>query len=147
MKIGKPLQITGGEKRRARFVGTAMAALLSISLVVSLQPCCELFASLFEQPGDALAGVSVKADHEHGSTLPVSGKLQDYCGHGASSGADLAKVVPVVPSNASSSHAGGALAVSVTPIFFAATRAVLPSAYHPSPPPFRVYLRFLHLLM
>jgi hypothetical protein len=141
------LRTVYGRGRGLRLAASAMAAWLSVSLVISLQPCCEIFTGLFEQHAQAPSVTHADLDHRGDSTGPVSGQARDFCGHGASSGADLAKAVPVIPAKTSASPDGIAAAL-LAPLFSAkAPKMILASVYHPSPPPFRLYLRYLHLLI
>jgi hypothetical protein len=147
MKNDGLLHIISGRGHRTRLLAAGAAVWLTISLVAGLQPCCELFNSLFEQHSHDLTDVSASHDHDHGSTAPVSGKINDYCGHGMTAGLDLTKAAPVIPLNSFSSPDGAAPTAWSTLVFAVASLRVLPSIYHPSPPPFRLYLRFLHLLI
>lgn len=121
--------------------------LLSVSLVVSLQPCCELFASLFAPHGVVSGAVADDSGHAHDVTAPSPGKLGDACGHGASSPADPAKAVPAIPEKNVSSPVGAVLVAAASREFSAVPRSLSMPAFHPSPPPFRFYIRFQHLLM
>lgn len=147
MKSSQLLQTVHGRGRATRLAASVTAGVLSLSLVVSLQPCCKLFAPLAEPDGHESTAMFHASDHEHGSSAPVSGNDQDSCAHGISSGAQLAKVVPAIPERTAASPDGAALVVLSSPVFTAVQHLVLPAAYHPSPPPFRRYLRFLHLLI
>jgi len=140
------LQIISGRGHRTRLLASGVAVWLTVSLVAALQPCCEIFYSLFEQHSHDITNASAGHDHEHGSTAPVSGKINDYCGHGMNSGLDLAKAVPIIPVNSFSSPEGAAPIAGSTLVLAVTSLRILPSIYHPSPPPFRLYLRFLHLL-
>jgi hypothetical protein len=141
------LYLISGRGHRTRLLASGVAVWLTVSLVAALQPCCEIFNSLFEQHSQQLTGVSAGHDHEHGSTALVSGKINDSCGHGMNTGLDLTKVVPVIPVNSFSSPDGAAPTVWSTLVFAVTSLRILPSIYHSSPPPFRLYLRFLHLLI
>jgi hypothetical protein len=147
MKFGKLLQTVHGGGRATRCAASVMVGVLSVSLVISLQPCCKLFTSLVEPHGHESTAMLHGPDHEHGSTAPASGKVQDSCTHGINSGAELAKVVPAIPGRTPSSPDGAVFAVLSLPVFTAARHLASPAVYHPSPPPFRRYLRFLHLLI
>lgn len=147
MKFGKLSQTVHGRGRATRLAASAMAGALSLALVISLQPCCKLFTSLVEPHSHESADMIHGLDHGHDSTAPVSGKIEGSCTHGISSGAELAKVVPAIPGRTPSSPEGAVFAVLSLPVFTAARHLIPPAAYHPSPPPFRRYLRFLHLLI
>lgn len=147
MKSGKLLQTVHGRRRATRLAASVMAGVLSLSLVIGLQPCCKLFTLLAESHGHESTAMLHGSDHEHGSSTPVSGNDQDSCTHGIGPGAGLAKVVPAIPARTAASPDGAALVVLSSPVFTAVQHLVLPAAYHPSPPPFRRYLRFLHLLI
>lgn len=144
MQIDDPRQTLNGSLRRT---APLLAALLSVSLIVSLQPCCELFISLFTPHGVESSAAPDGGDHAHGPAAPLPAKAGDSCGHGASSPADLAKAVPAIPVKAASSFVGAVSVIAASWEFASVPRLLLSPAFHPSPPPFRVYLRFLHLLM
>jgi len=146
MKSGKLLQTVYGRGRATRLAASVMAGALSLSLVISLQPCCRLFTSLVEPHSHESTTMLHGFDYEHGSTAPKSGGAKDFCSHGISSSAELAKVVPAIPERISWSPDGAVVAVLSLPVFTAARHSVSPAVYNPSPPPFRRYLRFLHLL-
>lgn len=146
MKISGLLHAGHARGHGTRFAASVMAVLLSVSLVISLQPCCELFTSLFTQQGLESNAIADGSGHDHDSTAPVSGKVQDYCGHFFSSGMDLAKAVPAILKNPASSD-GAVFAVISSWVVPAMTRVVSPPTYHSPPPSFRIYLRFLHLLI
>ena len=147
MKFGKLFRTVQGRGRATRLAASAMAGALSLSLVISLQPCCKPFTPLDESHSHESTATLHGPDLEHGSTAPVSEKSQDSCSHGISSGAELAKFVPVIPGRITWSPDGAAFAILSLPIFTTVRQGVTPAAYHPLPPPFRRYLRFLHLLI
>jgi len=145
MKFGHLLLAFYDRRRATRLAASIMVGVLSVSLVISLQPCCKLFTSLVESHGHESTAMPHGPDQEHGSPAPESGKARDSCTHGISSGAELAKVVPAITGRTSASPDGVIFAVLSLPVF-AARHTVSPAVYNPSPPPFRRYLRFLHLL-
>jgi len=146
MTSGGLLQTLHGRGRGLRLATSAVTVWLLVSLLVSLQPCCALFTSLFGQDvRESLVLHSV--DYEHNTSSQVPEKDKNYCGDGASVSTDLAKALPAVPGNASSSYGAAVFATSLLPVFAVVPRLVFPSAYNSSPPPFRLYLRFLHLLI
>ena len=147
MKFSPLLQAVHSRSRATRLAASVMAAVLSLSLVISLQPCCKLFSPLAESHGHAATTMLHGTDHEHGSSAPVSGDDQDSCTYGIGPGAELAKVVPAIPARTAASPDGALFVVLPLPVFTAVRQLVSPATYHPSPPPFRHYLRFLHLLI
>jgi len=124
-----------------------MAGVLSLSLVISLQPCCKPFTPLAESHSHESTATLHGPGHEQGSAAPVSDKSQDPCSHGIRSGAELAKFVPAIPGRISWLPDGAVFAVLSLPVFTTVRHGLSPAAYHPLPPPFRRYLRFLHLLI
>lgn len=147
MNSGGLLLALHGRGRGLRLASSGVTVLLLISLLISLQPCCALFTSLFTQHGHDSTILSEGIDHRHGSSNPVSENDQNYCGDGASASTYLAKAIPAIPDNLLSSHDVDVFAASPLPVFATVSHLVLSSAYHPSPPPYRLYLRFLHLLI
>lgn len=147
MKFGHMLLAFYDPRRATRLAASVMVGVLSVSLVISLQPCCKLFTSLVESHGHESTAMPHGPDQERGSPAPESGKARDSCTHGISSGAELAKVVPAIPGRISWSADGAVFTVLSLPVFNTVRHRVSPAAYHPSPPPFRRYLRFLHLLI
>ena len=149
MKIGGQLQAVHGNGRGTRVTASMMVMLLSILLIaIGFQPCCELSPSIgklakHSRPSAVTpAGIS----HNHVFSNCVSDKSQDYCGHGTNTGPALAKAAPATVENTSSSD-GDANAVNSSLTFASAPRNVLMSVYSLSAPPFRLYLRYLHLLI
>ena len=147
MKNDGLLNFIAGRGYRTRLLASGVTAWLTLSLIATLQPCCEVFNSLPGHHNHDMTGMSAGLDHELGSTAPLSGMIHDNCAHGMSTGLDLTKTVPAVPVNSFSSPDGAVSAVWSTLVPFVASLRVLPSIHHPSPPPFRLYLRFLHLLI
>jgi len=147
MKFGGLLHTIHGGRRATRLAASVMVGVLSVSLLISLQPCCKPFAPLVEPHNHESKALAHGFDHRHDSGTPVSDETQDSCTHGISTGAELAKFVPAIPGRISWSPDGAVFAVLSLPVFIAARYRVSPAAYDPSPPPFRRYLRFLHLLI
>ena len=147
MKFSSLRRTIQGGGRATRLAASVMAGVLSLSLVISLQPCCKLFSPLTESHDHESTSMRCGPDHEHGSSMPVSGNDQDSCTHGIGSDAELAKVVPAIPARTAGSTEGAVFVVLSRPVFTAVRHLVSPAAYHPSPPPFRRYLRFLRLLI
>jgi len=149
MKIGGQLQAVHGNGRGTRVTASMMVMLLSILLIATgFQPCCELSPSITKSTKHSRASAVTPAgiSHNHVFSNCVSDKSQDYCGHGANTGPALAKAAPAIVENTSSSD-GDAYAVISSLTFASAPRNVLTSAYSLSAPSFRLYLRFLHLLI
>ncbi|MEX2162987.1 MAG: hypothetical protein WD823_01920 [Sulfuricaulis sp.] len=149
MKIGGQLQAVHGNGRGTRVTASMMVMLLSILLIaIGFQPCCELSPSIGKLAKHSRASAVTPAgiSHNHVFSNCVSDKSQDYCGHGANTGPALAKAAPAIVEYTSSSD-GGAYAVISSLTFASATRNVLTSVYSISAPPFRLYLRYLHLLI
>ncbi len=147
MKIDNLPQALSSGRPRVYRAAPVIAVLLSVSLIISLQPCCDLFTSLFLRHGIESNVLSDWAGHDRDSSVPVSGKIDDHCVPGVRAGVDLTKAVPVIPAKPISSPAGAVFIAAASLEFTAAQRLLLAPAFHPSPPPFPIYLRFLHLLM
>jgi len=141
------LQALHGRGRGSRLATLAVTVWLLGSLLVSLQPCCALFISLFGQHDQESTHVIHGVGHGDEISSQVSSKDKNYCGDGASVSTDLAKALPAVPGNPSSSSGVAVFATSLLSVFAVVPHLIFPSAYNPSPPPFRRYLRFLHLLI
>jgi len=147
MNSGGLLHALHGRGRGLRLATSAVTVWLLVSLVVSLQPCCALFTSLFGQHDQESTLVLHGVGDGHNASSQVANKDKNYCGDSAGVSTDLAKALPAVPVNAPSSYGAAVFAASPLPVFAVVSRLVLPSAYHPSPPSSRLYLRFLHLLI
>lgn len=147
MNRGGLLQAVHGCGRGVRLATAGVTVWLLVSLLVSLQPCCALFTALFGQHASESAVVLQGVDHGDHSTGQISQKDKNDCDDGASASTDLAKALPAVPGKVPSTHDMAAFVALSLPVFAAVPRLVLPSAYHSSPPRFRLYLRFLHLLI
>ena len=148
MKIGGLLRTIRGRKHAARFTAAVAAVLLTVSLFVSLQPCCGPYTSL-SAPHSAQSGSFAHEGDSHAQGTQAAGLagFQDCCGHSASSGPELAKAMPAIPGRGSSQTDAAVSTIFIASGFWAMPRMVLPSIYALSPPPFHIYLRFLHLLI
>ena len=149
MKIGGQLRTVHGNGRETRVAASMLVVSLSVLLIaLRFQPWCELSPSIGnlakhnQDSAAAAAGVS----QTHAFSDCVSDKSQDYCSHGANTGPALTKAAPATVENTSSSD-GDANAVISSLTFASAPRNVLMSVYSLSAPSFRLYLRFLHLLI
>ena len=138
----------GTERRRMSTTSRLLAAWLSLSLVLTLTPCCEVFA-------DAVASPATNAalDHEHDGPdgalqSPGSNDFHDPCtkwlDHAdytlnslhvvVTSGFDPHQDIPVAPLLLRMPHAG--------------TMVTARLSYHPPPDPaLPLYLRLEHLLL
>lgn len=147
MKIDNLTQTLSSGRSRVRRATPVIAILLSVSLIISLQPCCELFVSPFLRHGIESNFSADSACPDHASTVPVHGKIDDQCGPGVSTGVALTQAVPVISVKTHSSPVGALFIVAASLEFSAVQRLLLSPAFHPSPPLFPIYLRFLHLRM
>ena len=149
MKIGEQLRTVHGKGRGTRVAASMMVVSLSVLLIaLRFQPWCELSPSIgnlakhSRDSAAAPAGVS----QTHAFSDCVSDKSQEHCDHGASTDPALTKSASAIVENTVSSSDGAANAVFLPVTFASAPRNVMTSAYSLATPPFRLYLRFLHLL-
>ncbi len=138
----------GAARRRTSITSRLLAAWLALSLILTLTPCCEVFA-------DAVASRATNAalDHEHDGPdgalhSPGSNDFHDPCTKwldhadytlnslhvAVTSGSDPHQDIPIAPLLLLMPHAG--------------TMATALFSYHPPPDPaLPLYLRLEHLLL
>ena len=146
MKIGGRLLAVHDRARGTR-VAASMTVLLSV-IAIGFLPRCELspIAKLAKH-SRASAVSPVGVSHNHGFSACISGNLKYYCSYGAHAGPALTNFAPAIVDNTSSSSDGDAHGVFLPLSIASAPRNVMTSAYSLSAPSFRLYLRFLHLLI
>ena len=138
----------GTKRRRMSITSRLLAAWLSLSLVLTLTPCCEVFA-------DAVASPATNAalDHEHDGSdgalhSPGSNDFYDPCTKWLDHADYTLNSLHVAVTSESGSHQDIPIAPLLLRMPHAGTIAMALFLYHPPPDPaLPLYLRIEHLLL
>ena len=135
----------GTERRRMSITSRLLAAWLSLSLVLTLTPCCKVFA-------DVVAPLMPNAvlDHEHDGALHSSGSndFHDPCTKWLDHADYTLNSLHVAVTSGSGSHQDIPIAPLLLRMPHAATVVTARLSYHPPPDPaLPLYLRIEHLLL
>lgn len=138
----------GAKKRRMSIASRLLIAWLSLSLFLTLTPCCEIVADAVASPA-----TDVGADHEHGGPdsahhSPESGGFHDPCTQWLDHADYTLNSLHVAVTSGAGSHQD----IPIAPLLFlmphAGTMVTARLSYHPPPgPALPLYLRIEHLLL
>lgn len=138
----------GAERRRMSITSRLMAAWLSLSLVLTLTPCCKVFA-------DAVAPFTpdVALDHGHDGSdsalhSPGSNDFHDPCTKWLDHADYTLNSLPVAVTSGSDSHQDIPIAPLLLLMSHADATVTVRLSFHPPPDPaLPLYLRLEHLLL
>lgn len=138
----------GAKKQRRSIASRLLIAWLSLSLFLTLTPCCEIFADAVASPA-----TDVGVDHKHDGPdsahhSPESGGFHDPCAQWL----DHADYTLNSSHVAITSEAGSYQDIPVAPLLLriphAGTTVIERFSYHPPPEPaLPLYLRIKHFLL
>ena len=137
----------GTERRRMSITSRLLAAWLSLSLVLTLTPCCEVFADAVAPPATNAA-----LDHEHDGPdgalhSPGSNDFHDPCTKWLDHADYTLNSLHVAVTSGSGSHQDIPIAPLLLRMPHAATLVTARLSYHPPDPALPLYLRIEHLLL
>lgn len=138
----------GAKKQRRSTASRLLIAWLSLSLFLTLTPCCEIFADAVASPA-----TDVGADHEHDGPdsahhSPESGGFHDPCAPWLDHADYTLNTLHVAVASGSGSHQDNPVAPLLFRMPHVETTVIEQFSYHPPPGPTQpLYLRIEHLLL